>query len=390
MVEPFPLIALSGGARERGLVHGRLAGDRIAKGAAHYGRQLQHLGFDEAGVNQLVEQLVPQMELFDPTYVEEMRAIAIGAEVAFSTVALINARTEVLKLAKRTADDRSTARALGAMDDPDGCTSIVVLPEATANGSLIHAQNWDWKVECAETGVVLHIEGDDGAPDILTFTEAGGLARSGLNSAGLSITANYLESDRDYSQIGVPLALIRRKALESQHMAHAVRAIYASRKSASNNIVLSHVDGVVFNFECAPDESFIVHPDRGILVHANHWISPVALSKLKDTGIASVPDSVYRDVRVRQLLEPKRGAITVQEVKGALFDEFQSPWSVCRPPRMSLNDNLSATVAMFVMEPARGTLDVAPLPALNREFTTYRLERPYGAARQEPQRRKSA
>jgi isopenicillin-N N-acyltransferase-like protein len=57
---------------------------------------------------------------------------------------------------------------------------------------------------------------------------------------------------------------------------------------------------------------------------------------------------------------------------------------------MSLNDNLSATVAMFVMEPARGTLDVAPLPALNREFTTYRLERPYGAARQEPQRRKSA
>jgi isopenicillin-N N-acyltransferase-like protein len=155
-------------------------------------------------------------------------------------------------------------------------------------------------------------------------------------------------------------------------------------------MVLSHVDGVVLNFECAPDETFIVHSDGGILVHANHWISPVALSKLKDTGIATVPDSVYRDVRVRQLLESKRGAITIEDVKGALFDDFQTPWSVCRPPRMSLNENLSATVAMFVIEPAQGTLDVAPLPALNREFTTYRLERPYAAARQEPKRRRSA
>jgi isopenicillin-N N-acyltransferase-like protein len=29
---------------------------------------------------------------------------------------------------------------------------------------------------------------------------------------------------------------------------------------------------------------------------------------------------------------------------------------------------------MIVMEPARGVMDVAPLPALNRQFTTYRLE----------------
>jgi len=36
------------------------------------------------------------------------------------------------------------------------------------------------------------------------LTEAGGLARSGFNSAGVAITANYLESDRDYRQLGVP------------------------------------------------------------------------------------------------------------------------------------------------------------------------------------------
>jgi isopenicillin-N N-acyltransferase-like protein len=35
---------------------------------------------------------------------------------------------------------------------------------------------------------------------------------------------------------------------------------------------------------------------------------------------------------------------------------------------------------MIVMEPALGVMEVAPLPALNRRFTTYRLGTAYGAA----------
>jgi isopenicillin-N N-acyltransferase-like protein len=46
---------------------------------------------------------------------------------------------------------------------------------------------------------------------------------------------------------------------------------------------------------------------------------------------------------------------------------------VCRPPRRSLGNTLTATVAMIVMEPAAGLLEAAPLPALNRRFTTYDL-----------------
>ncbi len=39
---------------------------------------------------------------------------------------------------------------------------------------------------------------------MLTFVEAGGLRRSGMNSAGIAITANYLRCERDYLQRGVP------------------------------------------------------------------------------------------------------------------------------------------------------------------------------------------
>ena len=168
---------------------------------------------------------LPVIEAFEPTYLEEMHGIAEGAGVPFEDVVLLNARTEILKLAARP-DLRAR---LAGEDDPDGCTGVVVLPGASKAGRLIHAQNWDWKRECAETAVVLKVRRDDG-PDLMTFTEAGALGRCGFNAVGIAITANYLESDRDYRQVGVPLALIRRKVLENEHLALAMRAVYCTQK----------------------------------------------------------------------------------------------------------------------------------------------------------------
>lgn len=362
-VQPFPLYDLSGGPAERGLSYGRQAVQRIRRSIGHYQAQLTSGGLAPSRIHALARAFVPRVEAFDPAYVEEMRGIARGAEVAFEEVMLLNCRTEILQLAKREAPDT---------EEPDGCTGAILTPEATADGVLVHGQNWDWKRECAETGVVLRIRREDG-PDILTFVEAGGLARAGLNSAGIAITANYLESDRDYTQEGVPLSLLRRKVLEQSNVALAVRTVYATPKSASNNVMLSHASGWALDIECAPDESFLIHPEDGLLVHANHWRSPAALAKLKDTGIASTPDSVYRDRRVEAALRPKLGRATTDDMRGAFFDDWQTPWSVCRPPRLNTSGNLSATVAMILMRPAEGHMEIAPLPALNRRFTTYAL-----------------
>ncbi|MBN9426932.1 MAG: acyl-CoA--6-aminopenicillanic acid acyltransferase [Burkholderiales bacterium] len=364
-IERFPLVDTHGSALDRGRQHGSQAAARVAASAGHYLAQLREMGLSDAQIRKLVYDFVPRIEAFDASYVEEMRGIAEGAQVEFESVVLINARTEILQLGKRAAreaDDRN----------PDGCTGVVMLPSATRDKTLIHGQNWDWKVECAATSIVLRIRRDDG-PDILTFTEAGGLARAGLNAAGIAITANYLQSDRDYRDIGVPLALIRRKVLEQSQLALALRTVYCTPKSAANNMIVSQAEGFALDMECAPDETFPVAPHNGLLVHANHFMSPVALSKLKDTGIESTPDSLYRDVRVREALQPKIGALATEDLREALFDDYQSPWSVCRPPRLNTSNNLSATVAMIIMEPARGLMQVAPLPALNREFFSYQL-----------------
>lgn len=369
MIEPFPLIEVSGKPFERGVQYGRQAQARIKLGAGHYSAQLRKMSLEADGIRQLVRDYLPVMEAFDATHVEEMRGIAEGAGLSFEEVALLNARTEILKLAERP-DLRA---ALAAYVKPDGCTGLIAMPEATADGRLIHALNWDWKRECAESSVVLKIRRDDG-PDILTFTEAGALARAGLNAGGVAITGNYLECERDYTQVGVPVALIRRKALESEHVALAMRAVCITPKSASSNMMVSHAAGVGIDFECAPDEVFQVLPERGLVVHANHWVNVSARAKLMEKGIGAMPDSLYRDTRVRALLEPKLGRLTAEDVKAALFDDFLTPWSVCRPPRLNPAGVMSATVAMVVMQPDIGLMEVAPLPALNRAFTTYRLD----------------
>lgn len=367
-VPMFPLIELTGNASERGRQYGAQAADRIRRSVALYAGQLEGMALTRTEVLGLLVTLLARIEDFDPLYVEEMRGIADGAGVDRLDIAMINARTEILRLGQQQAQSHHAPD-----HQPDGCTGAVVLPEMSRTGRLLHGQNWDWKAECAETGVVLKIRREDG-PDILTFTEAGGLARSGMNSAGIAVTANYLTSDRDFSQVGVPLSLLRRKTLETPHFALALQAIYCTPKSASNNLMLSHADGVALDIECAPDESFLVHPSGGLLVHANHWQSTVALQKLREQGIGRSPDSLYRDMRVRSALASRPGQVDMDDLRAALFDEFGYPWSVCRPPRLNSQNDLSATVAMILMDPAVGLMEIAPLPSENKSFATYRLE----------------
>jgi isopenicillin-N N-acyltransferase-like protein len=230
MHTPFPLIDLSGPPRERGRQYGAAAADRIHRSAEIYltAFEKQRLGADR--VRALVDTLIPIIERFEPAYLDEMRGIAEGAHCPLEHVVVVNARTELL------------AQARLAAAEPDGCTGAVVLPEASSGGVVLHGQNWDWRAECADTGVVLRIRQENG-PELLTFTEAGGLARCGMNAAGIALTANFLGSNRDGARPGVPLVLLRRRALETPHFALAIQAVYATPKWVSNNIMLSHTGG---------------------------------------------------------------------------------------------------------------------------------------------------
>ena len=361
-IAAFPLVEMSGPPRERGRQYGRQAADRVGRSVDYYLRQLEAAGIGWPRAKALAAGYVPLIQNFAPAYLEEMRGIAEGAGVDLEGVVIVNARTEMMFGAKKAAD----------ADADDGCTGAVIMPEAARDGRLLHGQNWDWREECVHTGVVLRIRRDDG-PDVLTFTEAGGLARSGLNAAGIAVTGNFLACDRDYKQQGVPLPLIRRRMLEASHFALAIHVLAAVPRSCSSNMMVSDAAGEAINFECAPDELFCVYPQDGLITHANHFVHPAAQAKLRDTYHAISPDSLYRDGRVRKLLAKKHGALTLDDLRDALFDDYGTPYSVCRPPRSMASGPVTVTAAMVVMDAAEGVLQAVPAPYANRTVTEYRL-----------------
>jgi isopenicillin-N N-acyltransferase like protein len=368
MAQACRLIEIWGAPRERGRRYGDAAATEVRRGTRSYLAQMARAGLTEAKLDELVTAYLPLIDAFDDSYVDEMRGIAEGADVPLAHVVLVNARTELLKLAGNPVLRAGLDQARGA----DGCTTVIVQPERAAENTLIHAHNWDWKASCAEDCVILRIRNDAG-PDMLTFTEAGGLARFGFNAAGIAVTGNYLECERDYRRIGVPLALIRRKVLQQDNPSLAFAAAYTAEKSASNNLAITHAPtGIAHDLECAPDETFVVEPRNGLLVHANHWLSPIALTKLRDTGVGDSPCTYFRQQRAERLLAPI-ARIGLDDVREALCDTAGSPLSILVPPRFSAVTGRSATVAMLLMQPAKGVMDVAMMPSEGARFTRYAL-----------------
>ena len=101
-----------------------------------------------------------------------------------------NARTELLY-------DRSLREGLDAAP-PDGCTGAIALPGNTADGHMLHGQNWDWLDACKDSAVVVRIEYEDGMR-AMTFVEAGilyapGKASNagGVATSGLEMTQNSM------------------------------------------------------------------------------------------------------------------------------------------------------------------------------------------------------
>jgi len=360
----FPCIEVRGTPRERGLAQGRAVPERVARSVALYRGELAKRNVDAATQDRLARRFVSVIADFDPDYMEEMRGIAEGANVPLEAVVTVNCRTEMMFGFKEAAAIHEKME--------DGCTGVVAMPSVTASGRLIHAHNWDWRQEAADSSIVLRVRSENG-PDILTLVEAGGLARHGFNSAGVALTANFLACDRDFKAPGVPLAVLRRKILEQANLAHALRVPGTTPRSCSNNIMISQADGEAVDLECAPDECFWIQPEGGLLAHSNHFISPSARARLTDTYFGKNPDTLYRVTRVHDYLAARRGKIDYKDMVEALSDKYGFPDSVLRAPKPAVFDAISATVCMTVIDARLGKMWIARKPYERIDFAEYAI-----------------
>ncbi len=367
---PFPLIAVAGPPRERGRSYGHLAGERIAAGIALYRDAFATTGIEWPEAMRYAERFRAHVEAYDRDMLAEIEGIAEGSEQSVEAIVVLNARTEII-FWRDHENDTGNAGAVAAM--PEECTAALALPGTTADGHVLHGQNWDWNPRCADTSVVLRIENDDG-PDILTFVEAGQLARHGMNSEGIALTVNGLQCDLDCGNLGVPNPLIRRRLLQSRTLAGAIDAVLNTPISFSHSLILSHPAGVGINLEVTPGGAYWLQPEGGLLVHANHFKCPVARGRLQDIGLLRCPESLYRDQRLLDHMRAASPAISVDTFKAGLADTFGAPDAILRTPKARPGGNLSGTVTTLIMDTTERRMWLAPRPYLGSpEFTEYAL-----------------
>lgn len=358
---PFPIIRIAGAPRVRGRQYGNLASERIKRTLAIYRRAYAAVGISWERVQEIAASFAPRIKSYSPELYEEICGIAEGAGHRTEEIAALNARTELLYWEERGNE----------LERDDGCTSVMVLPRASANGHLLHAWNWDWRDECADCTIVLDVAPETG-PRLLTVVEAGMLARSGFNSVGVAVTGNNLETEEVRGRYGVPAPLIRRAILMSGSYTAALKRVFDADRSFSNNLMITSAAGEGIDLEATPQRIFWVQPENDVLVHANHFMAPAALATLKDVGLAKGPDSLHRARRVRAALEPWIGQLTIEHVKQALADRFDSPFAVCAAPgEPDSSGRVSSTVATMIMDTTEQVMYVAPTPYAGATYTAY-------------------
>ena len=256
---PPPLIQVSGNHLEmghqigeacRGQVQHSIADAHVLIDAAY-----DQLELTWEGAQIQSRKYLPFAEERYPKYVDEMRGIAQGANVAFDDVMALNAMEAV------TTDALHLTR----------CTSFAVNEERTADGHVLAAHNEDWVPEDEDDVYVVSAKPDD-EPPFLAMTYGGLLCNVGFNAYGIAqLIDSVYPSD---SRIGIPRLVVSRAVLSSRRISSAIGRALVPHRAAGYNHMLIHESGEMFSIEVSARRSEILHGTDGYMVHTNHYLAP--------------------------------------------------------------------------------------------------------------------
>ena len=360
----FKKVVLSGTPHERGITYGRECREMIDRTISDYERYFNNkpnLSWDCA--IQMAAKFIPAIEAFAPELMEEMQGISEGSGYSFEKILAINCRSELLRF-EGSHDDRHDK----ALEE---CSCIGVLPERTSNGHVLTAQNWDMYYWAEEHGVVLEVLQDDG-PDYFCLTEAGQLARYGLNQAGIGLAINSLPREKECESISVPSAILRRKFISIGNWAECLDTLFSAKHMAPMNFLVSNgnMQGDMMCIEASSDGAQIIYPEKGLIYHTNHFLSSGHFLYGRKGS------SVNRFNTMKRLLKDI-GPIEIPDLISVLNCTFGAPESILNH-RNNRDKEIEqcATLACFVIDATERRFWVRKGNIRENPFIEYKWTRP--------------
>jgi isopenicillin-N N-acyltransferase-like protein len=330
-----PEIRVSGSPYEIGFGHGRQAGDRVRRSIEFYTayfKEMANVSWDE--VRGISREFRPNIENRFPELFEELRGLAEGAELPLEDILALNVRTEI-------------AFGLQITQATDGCTAMYWRPRAAA-GDVFLAQNWDWKEAQADALVALDAA-PSGKPRFQTMTEAGILAKIGLNEHGVGCCLNAISATGlDATRLPVHLAL--RLILNFKSAARAAEFLETEEPCASAAHILVADGETATGLEFSSTDVQKLLPDTNdCIFHSNHYVldhhKPDG-SKIVDVGPTDSPFRLKRISEITHTLSP-----TVPSIQSAFADRDNYPGSICRQTQGDVESTTLFNIVMNLSSP---------------------------------------
>ena len=369
----FPVLELSGTPFERGRAHGQLARARVTGSIRCYASLFASCGIDWREAQRRAAEFQDIIAGCGGGMIEEIEGIAIGSGFSVSEILALNCRTEILPptfLRAEVIDGGEALRknaAIGLFDIGE-CTSVAVSGVRCVDGHTRVAQNWDWIGYQRQNVVALRVLREVPWPSFLTLTEAGILAKIGVNDHGVAIGLNILRATNDRQQLGIPVHIFQRMALDCMGVDAVVALAQSLAFAASSNAILGDATGKVCALEYSPNGAAVIPPDQGVIAHTNHfcdprlaeWQAPLAQMltteprlDCADAHIADWPDEID-DPYLALMLRDESGAASATSADAKYG-------AICRSPDMCLPPDLRVeSVFGVIINCDKRTMLVAP------------------------------
>ncbi len=252
------VIELKGTPYEQGQIHGRSLKPEIQELVKRWKADLEKNFSVPATtyIQRLLEatDFQPAIERWTPGLLDEVRGIADGAGIDFTTMYAYQLIDETWVM----SDDLGLSK----------CTSIGA--RRRGGSPALVAQNLDIPAFYHGYQTVLRIEGNADEPDALVFTIPGVVAANGLNDRSVAVCVNAV-TQLAYSAKGLPVDFVIRGILRQKTYQDAVRFLKEIQPAAPQNYVIGGPkEGAGFERSANRMVEFIPFEGAEFTYHTNH------------------------------------------------------------------------------------------------------------------------
>lgn len=352
--EPLHLSIDASSAADRGRARGQALREVLPGVLELYSRLFASIGVTERQLREHAGRIGDSVARWHEATAAELAGVAAGSGLEPWNVLALNGRTEILALAGSASPE---------------CSTLVVDP-TPESVSPFGIQTWDWHDELSRGWHTQSVAGT--RVGYTGLTEAGILAKIGINDAGVGVFFNIL-GHHDDAPTAVPIHLLAARLLaDAESVAEAIDIVAQTPMASSGALTLVDRESVAC-VEISPAGTAILVPRNGFVAHTNHFLA--ASNAVGEKSGLYDPDSQQRLALIEARMADAVRAGSVPTCAVDLAQVLRSgpgePQLCCVPsPDAQFGDRWS-TLATIALSPASRTAQIkVGSPVADTEFRT--------------------